>query len=234
MTNPVRSVPWLRVFAEGAVIVLSILLAFGIDAWWEGRQERAEEREALEALADDFDAAARELESERLLVDSLLTASHAILRWTGPDADSRHVDSLALVLPELSRMPNYQPPTGTLDALVGSGDLRLIRSDTLRAALASFQNRLAAHKRSEGFGADMLFGEYLPYLNEVLPMKRFGLGGDGVSRFEVDVGALLRSMEFENQIQHRVTNLQFLAASVQRFGVFLDGLRAMLGEELRD
>ena len=36
-----RPIPWLRVFAEGAVIVVSILLAFGIDAWWEGRQERA-------------------------------------------------------------------------------------------------------------------------------------------------------------------------------------------------
>ncbi|MDH3424629.1 MAG: hypothetical protein OEN00_16655 [Gemmatimonadota bacterium] len=39
-----------RVLAEGAVIVLSILLAFGIDAWWEGRQERAEELAALSAL----------------------------------------------------------------------------------------------------------------------------------------------------------------------------------------
>ena len=32
-----RSIPWLRVFVEGAVIVGSILLAFGIDAAWEGQ-----------------------------------------------------------------------------------------------------------------------------------------------------------------------------------------------------
>ncbi len=44
-------IPWLRVFVEGVVIVGSILLAFGLQAWWEGRQERAEERQALEALA---------------------------------------------------------------------------------------------------------------------------------------------------------------------------------------
>ena len=48
------SIPWTRVFLEGAVIVASILLAFGIEAWWDGRQERAEERDALEALAADF------------------------------------------------------------------------------------------------------------------------------------------------------------------------------------
>ena len=28
-------IPWLRVFVEGVVIVGSILLAFGIDAWWD-------------------------------------------------------------------------------------------------------------------------------------------------------------------------------------------------------
>lgn len=34
-----KGVPWLRVLIEGVVIVGSILLGFGIDAWWEGRQE---------------------------------------------------------------------------------------------------------------------------------------------------------------------------------------------------
>ena len=31
-------IPWLRVRVEGVVIVGSILLAFGIDAWWDGMQ----------------------------------------------------------------------------------------------------------------------------------------------------------------------------------------------------
>ena len=46
-----RSIPWLRVLIEGVVIVGSILLAFGIDTWWEGRQERSQVRAELEALA---------------------------------------------------------------------------------------------------------------------------------------------------------------------------------------
>jgi hypothetical protein len=35
-----RSIPWPRILAEGGAIVVSILFAFGIQAWWEGRQER--------------------------------------------------------------------------------------------------------------------------------------------------------------------------------------------------
>ncbi len=32
-------IPWPRVFVEGVVIVGSVLLAFGIEAWWDGVQE---------------------------------------------------------------------------------------------------------------------------------------------------------------------------------------------------
>jgi len=51
-----RQVPWLRVFVEGVVIVLSILLAFGIEAGWSERQERADEADAIAQLVTDFRA----------------------------------------------------------------------------------------------------------------------------------------------------------------------------------
>ena len=43
-----------RVFVEGVVIVGSILLAFGIDAWWEGAQDRALETEYVARLKADL------------------------------------------------------------------------------------------------------------------------------------------------------------------------------------
>jgi hypothetical protein len=42
--------------AEGAVIVVSILLAFGVDAWWDARQERAREESYLGQLAEDLES----------------------------------------------------------------------------------------------------------------------------------------------------------------------------------
>ena len=36
-----KQVPWLRIMAEGVVIAGSILLAFGIQAWWEARGDEA-------------------------------------------------------------------------------------------------------------------------------------------------------------------------------------------------
>ncbi len=56
MNSPVttRSIPWPRILVEGVVIVGSILLAFGIDAWWDGVQERALELEYAERLRADL------------------------------------------------------------------------------------------------------------------------------------------------------------------------------------
>ncbi len=52
-------IPWLRVFVEGVVIVGSILLAFGLQAWWDESQERGEERALLQeirtTLSEDLD-----------------------------------------------------------------------------------------------------------------------------------------------------------------------------------
>ena len=36
------------------MIVVSILVAFSIDAWWQERQDRVEEKRILNALRDEF------------------------------------------------------------------------------------------------------------------------------------------------------------------------------------
>ena len=49
-----RQMQWPRFLLEGVVIVGSILLAFGIEAWWAERQERAEEQRLLQNLHEEF------------------------------------------------------------------------------------------------------------------------------------------------------------------------------------
>jgi len=49
-------IPWPHILAEGVVIIASILLALATDAWWDGVQERAEEREILSSLRAEFEA----------------------------------------------------------------------------------------------------------------------------------------------------------------------------------
>jgi len=228
----VQKIPWLRVIIEGVVIVGSILLAFGIQAWWDESQEREEERQALEALARDFESAAESMDAYLLAMDSVAIAANTILGWTGPNADSRHADSLALLMPSITRVPDFQPSIGNLQALLGSGDLRLIRNHSLRAALASFPSHLARIDTTEGYGADLLFGEIHPYLNRSIPMRRFGRAGDGATQFDSDVEGLLRGLEFENLVQGKITHLAFLEGSTRDVQGLITSIRDVLDVEL--
>ena len=49
-----RQIPWLRVGVEGVVIVGSILLAFGVQAWWDVRQERSHLDAVLAGLEEGY------------------------------------------------------------------------------------------------------------------------------------------------------------------------------------
>ena len=53
--SKVRDIPWPRILAEGAAIVVSILLAFSIQAWWEERQDHVEEAAILASLLPELE-----------------------------------------------------------------------------------------------------------------------------------------------------------------------------------
>ena len=64
MSNHDRSgIQWRRILVESVAVVLSILVAFLIDAWWDSHQEGLRERELLEGLLTDFEASRPGLEN---------------------------------------------------------------------------------------------------------------------------------------------------------------------------
>jgi hypothetical protein len=128
---------WARVGVEGVVIVGSILLAFGIEAWWSRLQDLSEEQQILSALQADF-------VGNRDLLDEVIqthTTSSRIFRdlQTQPEAIDRLLpDSVAAVLTALYGSRTFDPFQGNLMATISSGKLELIRDQSLRASLAEW------------------------------------------------------------------------------------------------
>ena len=125
--------PWKRLLAEFAVIVAGVLIALAVDSWWERQQERNHAEEYLEQLLVDFQETERRLratiaaDTERL--EHVSSVIGRAMRGPLPPADSL----------ELPTGYNYfEPLTGTLAALIQGGDLRLLRSDSIRFALTTF------------------------------------------------------------------------------------------------
>ena len=125
-----------RFVAEAAVIVASILLAFAIDAWWDTRGDRMDEREALREI------------HQNLVEDSVDMQLGGVATFTGYVASGNWVmdhlglqiptDSAAEMLRPLGTRHLYQPQSSGFDGLRTSGRLGIIRDDSLRADLIRY------------------------------------------------------------------------------------------------
>lgn len=128
-------IPWRRVFLEGVVIVVSILLAFSIDAWWDNRVEQRREREQLVSMLAEFkgslaglDSVLESVQGHAENVESLI----ALLKAAG----DKPVVVPGQLLGSAITWRTSDVSTSTLDALMASGDLNLLRNPEHRANLA--------------------------------------------------------------------------------------------------
>ena len=131
-----------RWLVEGAVIVFSILLAFALDAAWDRRVERDAEQDILASLTADFEAVA-DLLPDHTLGHSRTAAAlgHFVeLVRDAPVGSVVLVPDTAIVLG--IRNASFDAPSGAVDALLSSGNLRLISDPELRRMLAAWPSRL--------------------------------------------------------------------------------------------
>jgi len=135
-----QRVPWLRLSLEGVVVVASILLAFGIDAWWDGRQAIRDEDELLVGLREEASA---NLALLRTYVDSLEMNRERLGRFIMSDpvafaesqGDSAWLSAIRPQFRDFSPKLSY----GFLDGAIAAGKLELVGDVELRAALAGLR-----------------------------------------------------------------------------------------------
>lgn len=223
-----------HLLAEGILIVASILLAFTIDAWWAERGRRQDQRRALRALEQDFEAAAELLSQVSVAHGRGVAAGEALLDFTGPRAPSIDSDSLAILIPPLIRIPYFSPPLGSLEALLSSGDLRLIENAELRAELAAFPVALAGLNRTQDYGAQIVLNDFSRALARHIPFRRYGMASRGETSFTGDIRPLLTSLEFENQVQVRLMNHELALTAAAALEERIDRLVEMLRMEGSD
>ncbi len=137
----IREIPWPRILAEGAAIVVSILLAFWIQAWWEERADRADESASLARLARDLDDDIRDLKGNLDRARTGLRAAH----WLAENRGTHPVENSALkqALFNIGHCSILLLNTSEYTSLRSSGDFRLIRDKELLQTITAFYEERA-------------------------------------------------------------------------------------------
>ena len=159
-----NNIQWKRLSAEAAAIVVSILLAFSIEAWWDNYQDRSEEQGILLNLKSEFEQNLAFIETEisyrNAVIESILKIFDASVAQTS--IEPKLLDEL---IGDVTWWQNIEYSRGAIDGLLQSGGLSLIENEELRRILASLPSRYDSTTRSELNDRDTTVNVIIPYLN---------------------------------------------------------------------
>ena len=136
--NNTQSIRWRRISVEAAAIVVSILLAFSIDAWWQDRSDQIRLKEYLSQVrADTLDNQRRLTEALQLekgqqgVVQEVLVALRSPVPMTLDSA--RKWTQLE---PGFIWYSDVRLLDGAISALVATGDINLVHNPRVKQLYA--------------------------------------------------------------------------------------------------
>lgn len=133
---------WRSALLDGLAVLVGILLAFSIDAWWDLRGQREEARAYLAAMETELVSNREALVEELKIIKSWVEQSEGFLNnVVGPDASPTYNQIREMVW---LTGPNRTTPIAraAIDDLVSSGGFQVIDAPKLRRALADYVRAL--------------------------------------------------------------------------------------------
>lgn len=214
-----KDLQWMRLVAEATAIVVSILLAFAIDAWWESRSDREAERSAIKRLVVEFEYNIDELGRSKQRHQRALEATEQLLALIRPgQQDLNDSTTVGALLVDCLQNPTFDPRLGTTNSLIASGDLHLLRDEQLQGLLTEWPtlagNLLEWQIIERNHGEELI----LPFTYDFVawPSIEAASGNQGrPSEFESDFNALFSSLRFEGMLNNRRYNVRELLAEIE-------------------
>ena len=155
-----------RRVGEGVAILVSILLAFGIDAAWQDRADRAEESRILSALHDEFLVNQTRVAEAIAFHSALKSAGFSLLEAARPGAPTPTVESVDDLIANFTWWGGFFVfESASLDAVILGGRLDVIENEDLRRLLTGWRGSLEQTARQEA-------PEFIHYNEVWLPILR--------------------------------------------------------------
>lgn len=199
-----RSYRWL--LSELFVVVLGILVAFQVDEWRSERELQEQENAQLYALHADFTENVKRLERVIDRQEKEVVASQTrLLRIIHGHEIKPNEEVLKTLVTYSFMFHRLEEVLGAYEALVGSGDMSLIRDRRLRAAIAEFAGTLGDGFEDEELGTQIrvrLISE-MSSSTDLLAVFEPGFLASGSlpdSAYDPDFNSLLDNRAYRNHL----------------------------------
>jgi len=212
-----------RYLIEGVLIVASILLAFGIQAWWDERGDREIEHSLLVELQAEFEANRASLQSTADAYRRTREAAEA-LTAIGSSDSRPNADSLAALFGTASSPAHWEAASGALATAVNSGRITLIQNPQLRRRLVAWDGVTSDLYADEASRIDVVQRVVRPTL------AKFGIGGGAAP--DTDFASALASREVRAYLRSSATGVTHIlghySAAKEEMDALIDALETEL------
>jgi class 3 adenylate cyclase len=223
-----------RVWLEAPIIVVSILLAFGIEAGWAGLVEAHESRRLQELIRDDVVAMRTEVALRRTQGDQLIGDARALLaELADPSSEEQLVAALSRI-GSIFVTGGWSPVNHTYVEAMSSGRLRLIEDESLRLALTRYQAVIDDIRNTYESIETQYYAELEPFLvaNTIYSEIAADWWRDSLvpAPFKTDFTALARSRELWNLVTLRLEAELAVRSRLDQLEEMAEGLQLVLPE----
>lgn len=238
---------FLYAIGEIFLVMIGILLALQVNNWNNERIEKQIERKFLKGLKDDLEV---DLENLQFFINDKVSKENsalALLKFSSPQSppEVRILDS---TIWQVFRWREFHPSTNTIDEIIGSGSLGIIKNDTLKENLLNIKHNYTLiadgteHMRYEYenylYNRSARISELMPYLDVEMYIKsdtirHFGkIDSRNFKLYKNQLDNLLTDQIFRNGLKLSILNNHSMRLNCQNLYVNIEDLIDLIDTEI--
>ena len=154
-----------RAGAEIVIVVVGILIAFGLDSWWDSNKQQIWERSQLELLRDEAQSNMEHTKSVIEAHKGTAADIEVILAFATHQPAGEVVSLKNRAVTSLIKWRTSELSMGALDALFASGELGEISNPELRTSLTAWKAAALDAQEKENLARDFVERTLTPALS---------------------------------------------------------------------
>jgi hypothetical protein len=142
ITRALKEQNWFAVTLEFLIVLAGVVIGFQVSAWNEARLDREREALIVQRLQADFTDITQQTALTIEQLEARITAGDAFARLLQETPDGTDTEAFFTSLNRAVGTPVPLGRSATYAELLASGEMRLIRSESLRTALVEFDEQV--------------------------------------------------------------------------------------------
>ena len=219
---------------ESAVIIVSILLAFAIDAWWEERRERQAQVDRLLRVAAELEINQAQVIEKLEIIDDAILGTSEYLSWMGPEPQQVSLETFGQQWGKMIDIGMFTLVRRAVDDYLGAGDATRTDQEGVREAIMSWY--VEGDRIEQQY--DLLRTEHSKlndYTNSTIPSAHTAstmaiMQDHPRSKFPFDPAIALSDPTAESLLTVYLIRLEFISTRLNRYRDRQDGLIGLIRE----